>query len=56
MMENNVYRVSVTAPPHEGKANEAVIELLAKHFGIAKSRILILRGTKGKKKLVEISA
>ena len=47
-------KVSVVAPPHEGRANEAVIKALASHFKIAKSRITILSGFKGKKKLVEI--
>lgn len=48
------YRVSVNAPPVDGKANEAVIRVLARHFKICKSAISILRGQKGRKKLVEI--
>ena len=48
------YRVSVKAPPVEGKANEAVIEALADYFSVPKSTIFIVKGTKGKKKLVEI--
>ena len=49
------YRVSVNAPPLEGKANDAVIQVLADHFSIPKSTIQIIRGKKGKKKLVELS-
>ena len=49
------YRVAVHAPPIEGKANEAVIELLAKYFKTRKSAIQIVRGHKGKQKWVEIS-
>ena len=30
------YKVQVTAPPERGKANEAVIELLAKYFAFQK--------------------
>ena len=48
------YLVSVTAPPVEGKANERMIELLSKHFGKAKSRIVILKGASGREKLIEI--
>ena len=49
------YRVSVHAPAQEGKANAAVIELLAKYFSIAKSAIKIVRGQTSRKKLIEIS-
>ncbi len=48
------YRVSVHAPAQEGKANEAVIELLAKYFSISKSAIKIIRGQTSRRKLVEI--
>jgi uncharacterized protein (TIGR00251 family) len=48
------YRVAVAAPPHEGKANEAVVEALAQFFGVAKSKIQIVKGTSGRKKIVEI--
>ena len=47
--------VRVGVPPIEGKANERVVELLAKHFGVPKSRVTILRGTSGRKKVVEIA-
>ena len=47
-------RVCVNAPPIEGRANEEVIRLLAEHFSVAKSSVTILRGTKGKRKVVKI--
>jgi len=47
-------RVAVTAPPHEGQANTAVIEALAAHFGIPRSHIRIVGGHRGRRKLVEI--
>jgi uncharacterized protein YggU (UPF0235/DUF167 family) len=34
-----VLRVKVAAPPVEGKANAALREVLAKHFGLAKSQV-----------------
>jgi len=49
------YRVSVHAPAKEGKANEAVVELLASHFSVAKSAIRIVRGQSARRKLIEIS-
>lgn len=53
-LETGVYKVSVNALPQDGKANVAVIELLAEHFKVAKSAIVILRGHSGRKKLVEV--
>jgi uncharacterized protein (TIGR00251 family) len=46
--------VRVTAPPVEGKANDAVRKLLAKRLGIAPGRVSIARGASGRDKLVEI--
>lgn len=48
-------KVHVNAPPQEGRANERLVELLAKHFGVAKSHITIVHGTSGRKKVIEIS-
>ena len=48
------YRISVTAPPVDGKANEKIIELLARHFGKPKRCISILRGESSKQKVIEI--
>ena len=47
-------KVSVTAVPERGKANEAVIELLAGALGLPKSRIRVLRGETQPNKLVEV--
>jgi len=49
-----IYKVSVNAPPQDGRANEAVIEALAEYFGVSKSSIVILRGQTGRRKLVEV--
>ncbi|MBI2082435.1 MAG: DUF167 domain-containing protein [Deltaproteobacteria bacterium] len=48
------YRVLVRAAPVEGKANEAVVETLADYFSVPKSAVLIVKGARGRKKLVEI--
>ena len=47
-------RVYVTAPPADGKANAAAIELLAKSLGVAKSRVTIQRGERGRNKAVVV--
>ncbi len=49
------FRVRVTAPPIEGRANERVIELLSEYFGTSKRNVVILRGETGRDKLVEIT-
>lgn len=39
--------------PHDGEANEALIKILAKHFGVSKTSLKITSGTKSRKKIVE---
>ncbi|MFH1232034.1 MAG: DUF167 domain-containing protein [Planctomycetota bacterium] len=48
------YKIYLTAPPIDGKANDALIEILASHFHIAKQQIKIVRGLKSRHKIVEI--
>ena len=38
----------------EGRANAATVKLLAKHFGVAPSKIKLLRGAASKYKVFEI--
>ena len=52
--KDGVYVVRVNAIPEKGKANEAVIKLLAKHFKVAKSQVKIVRGMTGRNKIIEI--
>jgi uncharacterized protein len=46
--------VKVTAPPVDGRANEAVRRLLAKRLGIAPRRVAIVRGEGARDKLIEV--
>ena len=46
--------VKVSAPPERGKANERVVELLAKHYGVRKSAVKIVKGETSREKIVEI--
>lgn len=48
-------RVRVTAPPQEGKANAAVVELLADFLDVPKGRIKIVRGASSRNKVIEFS-
>jgi uncharacterized protein (TIGR00251 family) len=49
-----VLKVHLTSVPSKGKANEELIELLSKHFGVSKSSVTIVRGLKSRDKVVEI--
>jgi uncharacterized protein (TIGR00251 family) len=48
-------KVKVHAPPVGGAANEELIEILSKEFGIKKSDIQIVRGNASRDKIVEIA-
>ncbi len=47
-------RVHVTAAPHEGKANAAVIRLLARTWRLPKTAIAVVSGASGRDKVVSI--
>jgi len=51
---NDALKITVTAPPVEGKANKKCIIYLAKYFDIAKSKIEIISGQTSKNKLIKI--
>ncbi len=55
IMEMSLYRVSVTASPVEGKANDAVVRALAEYFDIARSQVRLVAGAVSKQKIFEIS-
>jgi uncharacterized protein YggU (UPF0235/DUF167 family) len=46
LAQESVLKIWVNAPAHHGKANRAVIELLAKHLNVKKRRLRLLRGEK----------
>lgn len=55
VVENgDVLRVYTTVAPENGRANDAVIKALAKHFGVAKTQIKIVRGVTARDKIIEI--
>jgi len=53
--EGDSFIVKVKEPPREGKANQAVIKLLAEHFSVPRSQIRILSGLRGRNKVIEIA-
>jgi len=52
--ENDIYRMKLTDPPVQGKANKAAIELLAEKLGVPKREIEIVSGKTGRLKTIRI--
>jgi hypothetical protein len=48
-------KVYLTAPPLEGRANEALIDFLAEYYGVRRSKIGIIKGLKSRNKVINIS-
>lgn len=46
--------VYIKSPPVDGKANEELIKLLAKKFGVPQSKIRVKSGLSSRNKLIEI--
>lgn len=47
---NGALRVSVTAPPEGGKANEAIIRVLAGALGLRKAQLILVSGETAREK------
>ena len=56
VIEGGRLLVKVRVKPEDGKANAAVLELLAAALGVATSRLQLLRGATGRDKLVQLVA
>jgi hypothetical protein len=50
----NELKICVTAPPERGKANAAVVEVLAEALGIPARRVRILEGAASPHKVMEL--
>jgi uncharacterized protein len=48
------WKLYVTAPALEGKANDVCIEFLARGLGIARSRVTLVAGAKSRHKVIEL--
>jgi len=48
------WKVAVSAPPLEGRANEAVVELLSELLGVKRRQVVVTRGASSRNKQVEV--
>jgi uncharacterized protein (TIGR00251 family) len=54
-MDGGVFKVKLTAPPVEGKANKALVQFLAKKLGLPKRDIEIVSGEHSREKTIRIN-
>ena len=55
VVEGERLRVRVTAPAEGGKANEALVAVLAGRLRVSKGSVTIVRGHRSRDKLVDVS-
>jgi uncharacterized protein len=51
----NAWKVRIAAPPQEGRANDALVDLLARSLGIARTSIRVVAGLSSRDKVVEVT-
>ena len=49
-VRNDRLRVAVQAPPDKGRANEAILEVLAEFFGVRRSQVELVAGPTNREK------
>jgi uncharacterized protein (TIGR00251 family) len=49
------WKIRVSAPPEGGRANDAVLELLAERVGLPRRALTIVSGQKSRDKVVEMA-
>lgn len=53
-MADGTLKVHVAAPPDKGKANDALCDFLARHFGVPRPQVEVLSGHTATRKLVRV--
>ena len=53
-LRDGVLHVRVSAPPVDGKANQAVTRLIAKALGVGRTSVRVVRGERSRDKVVEV--
>jgi len=53
--QDGTWIAEVKAPPKDGKANRALIKVIAKQFNVIKSQVSIKRGKSGRTKLIQLN-
>ena len=53
-MPGGEWKVAVSAPPVDGRANDAVVELMSDLLGVRRSQVTLVRGESARSKVVEV--
>ncbi len=53
-MPGGIWKVAVAAPPLEGRANEAVVELMSDLLGVHRRQVTLARGGTSRSKVIEV--
>lgn len=48
------WKLAVTAPPEDGRANDAVIELMAELLGVKRRQVTVARGASSRSKAIAV--
>ena len=54
-LANGEWKLAVTAPPEDGRANEAVVELLCGLLGVKRRQLELTRGAASRSKVFEVT-
>ena len=54
LSEGTGLKVYLTAPAADGKANKALVDILAQNYGVRKQQIEIIKGLKSRHKIIII--
>jgi uncharacterized protein (TIGR00251 family) len=52
--KNGLIKAYVKAAPDKGKANKALVDLIAREYNVKKNRVTIISGQTGRNKVVEV--
>ncbi|HTX93092.1 MAG TPA: DUF167 domain-containing protein [Anaerolineales bacterium] len=55
VLSDGTVKVHLTAPPVEGKANEALLKFMAQVLGVPASRMEVVAGASGRDKLISVT-
>jgi len=54
--DDGSWRAQIQAPPIDGQAHDALIALVARHFGVRRTQVSIKTGSSGRLKRIQIDA
>jgi hypothetical protein len=55
-VHDNRLKIQLTSPPVEGRANAALVDLVAKLVGVARAHVQVVAGTTSRRKTVQIAS